>query len=274
MLRSFEGQPRVFEIAPNLLKKLPIETSSYETHPLTGESGWHAPKGFGFKITGRMEMGAYPYGAMGWGPPIYKREFTGKWIGAVQDDLDSQSSGSSYVGKIRLKDDPEVGYLQEFGGLPYIDDVEEGIEIDPASISPKDHYFWFYRYAEPQSSRFKVELVEVQEKPQRLSKVSQPWNRIEVPRRRTNGSMTSVEFGEVYESAFGPGTYTEELRLGYMRDRREQGFPFSDDPLRDLVIPTEMDIVDRLRALRISIEPKRRSQIIFQEEVTDDDMPF
>ena len=56
-----------------------------------------------------------------------------------------------------------------------------------------------------------------------------------------------------------------------MRYEREQGWPFGDDPLRHLIIPTEMDIVDRLRALYISIEKKPRERIIFPGERTPKD---
>ncbi len=58
------------------LKDLPIDSLSYEANPATGELGWHAPKGYSFKIEGKFNISQTELIVEGGGsfaPPIRSR---------------------------------------------------------------------------------------------------------------------------------------------------------------------------------------------------------
>lgn len=275
-----------------LVRILPLDRCTVGENYFTGEREWRAPQNFAFQLTGRFSIPGNPPGASEptWSrdqviadnPDLYAECLT-KTKGditkalrmvlkALHDD-DWPDWGYydppvSYIGnlisvssgQIIVKQDPEVFYSIGSNSRIYVEDVLEGVEFDLEQVASKTHYVWNQNLAEVdiKSGGFEITLIEVEDpKPAIYTQDQTTLDRIEVPHVR-RGFGTSTDYCEVLFN----GKYTEEQRLAVMRWKRERGDPFSDDPLRNLIIRTELETAGKLRALYQSVDEikgKKRS---------------
>lgn len=168
--------------------------------------------------------------------------FIGKWL-VMSPNIDgsdcSIDSSPTTAPTLKIKKEVHSWYDRDY--LERIDNLTPGAaKPNPCTFESAQGFVeWMQYYAELIPEHSKVELVEAEEEIPEFF-VPEPVDHTEVvlPMEVSFPGMTSEEYCDWYGKMMNI-EYTEGDRIALMRERRLQGFPFSDDPLKDLLIVTE-----------------------------------
>jgi hypothetical protein len=271
-----------------IFRSLPLEACAYERNTASGEIGWHAPRNQAFKLTGQFteftdSFGDYTVNASkelfiaghadlyqdclfrakgneGRALTLLLREINkDAWF----DDDKTLRPTDHFIGKwlmikpysdeLVVQRDINVAYYGLARREPYVEDVEEGI-IDPKAGESQMVIDLQRDYAVGMTGKFRIEMARVRDRKSQLF-VPASEASIEIASHRPLPDIPSSDWCDVL---YGKGNYSEDTRRKWLLGAREEGRPFGDDPLRDLILPNQQDIKERLRALNVAIEPPKR----------------